>query len=114
MRFTALMAISLVLTPAAAGSALRWYWPVGKVMGAIDKARVRVGTHVVRVDSDTTLCSGEGRSIRRSGVRRWTRFACTFTTFTRQGVDRDLEFRVYVTGRNRYAIRDAHWIRGPR
>lgn len=114
MRFAALITVSFALAAPAAGSALRWYWPVGKVMRVIDNARVRVGTRIVRIDSETTLCSGEGRSIRRSGVRRWTRFACTFTTFTKQGVDRDLEFRLYVTGRNRYAIRDAHWIRAAR
>jgi hypothetical protein len=110
MRLGALIAISLVLAAPAAGRALRWYWPVVKVMRVIDNARIHVGTRLVRIDSDTTLCSGEGRSIRRAGARRWTRFVCTFTTFTKGGADRDLEFRVFVTGRNRYAIRDARWI----
>jgi hypothetical protein len=44
----------------------------------------------------------------------WSRFACTFTTFTKTAPDRDLDFHVYVTGRTRFVIRDAHWIRGVR
>ena len=83
-------------------------------MRAIDGVRVRVGTRVVRIEADTALCSGAGPTIRRQGVRMWSRFVCTFTTFTKSGPDRDLEFHVYVTGQARFAIRDAHWIRGVR
>jgi hypothetical protein len=110
MRLAALITLALALAAPATGRELRAFWPVAKAMRVIDGAKVRVGSRVVRIRAATTLCSGEGRSIRRGGVRRWARFACTFTTFTKQGVDRDLEFRVYVTGRNRYVIRDPRWI----
>jgi hypothetical protein len=110
MRFAALTAVAFVLAVPAAGFAQGWYWPVAKVMRAIDGARVRVGGRVIRVDSETTLCSGMGRRIRRHGVRMWSRFECTYTTFTSNGADRDLEFEVRVSGRTRYAIRDAHWV----
>lgn len=110
MRFTALVGVVSALAMPAVGLATVWYWPVAKVMHAVDGARVRVGARVVRINTQTTLCSGEGRSIRRRRVRIWSRFTCTFTTFARSGVDRDLEFEVYVIGRARYAIRDAHWV----
>jgi hypothetical protein len=110
MRLAAVVASSLALATPAASLALAAYWPLAKVMRSIDGVRVRVGHHVVRIDSETTLCSGEGRRIRRRGVRMWSRFACTFTTFTPSGVDRDLEFDVYVTGPRRYVIRNARWI----
>jgi hypothetical protein len=109
-----LAVLVLVVAAPVAGRALVWYWPMAKLMRAIDDVRVRVGTRVVRIHSETTLCSGEGRSIRRGRIRRWSRFACTYTTFTKQGVDRDLDFRVRVTGVKRFAITDAHWVRATR
>ena len=105
-----LIVLLLAFATPAAGRALRWYWSMAKVMRAIDDVRVRVGTRVVRIHSETTLCSGEGPSIRRRGIRMWGRFSCTYTTFTRQGVDRDLDFQVRVTGVRRFVIRDAHWV----
>jgi hypothetical protein len=111
MRFTAVLLVALVIAVPARAVTLTRYWSVAHVMRAIDGVRIRVGTRVVRIDKDTTLCSGEGRKILRHGVRAWSRFVCTFTTFTKTGLDRDLEVRVYVTG---FAIRDAHWIRGVR
>ena len=104
-------ALLAVTTPAAAGT---WYWPVAKVMRVLDGTRVRVGTATVRIQSETTLCSGQGRSIRRSGVRRWNRFACTYTTFNGRVVGRDLEFRVLVRGQRRFRIVDAQWVPMPR
>jgi hypothetical protein len=106
-----LIAVSLVVVaaPVANGSLPR-YWSMAKVMRSIDGVRVRVGTRVVRIEGETTLCSGRGLSIRRAGVRRWTRFSCTFTTFTSRGVGRDVEFRVRVLGEKWFAIRDAHWV----
>jgi hypothetical protein len=85
-----------------------------KLMRSIDDVRVRVGARVVRIHTETTLCSGDGRPIRRRGVRMWSRFSCTYTTFTKQGVDRDLEFRVDVVSAKRFVIRDVHWIVGSR
>jgi hypothetical protein len=110
VRLGVILIALLVLTPPASAVALRWYWPVSKVMRAIDGVKVHVGTRVVRIHSETTLCSGEGPSVRRRGIRRWSRFSCTFTTFTRKGLDRDLEFRVRVLGTRRVVIRDAHWV----
>jgi hypothetical protein len=104
----------LALVAPADGRALIAYWPMTKVMRSIDDVRVRVGTRVVRINSETTLCSGEGRAIRRRGIRMWSRFSCTYTTFTRQGVDRDLEFQVVIVSANRFVIRKVHWISATR
>jgi hypothetical protein len=100
----------LVVGAPAAGRELRSYWPTAKVLRVIDGVRVRVGTRVIRIQSETTLCSGEGPSVRRRGIRMWSRFSCTFTTFTRQGLDRDLDFRVRVKSSTRFVISDAHWV----
>jgi hypothetical protein len=86
------------------------YWSIEKVMRKIDGVRVRAGAKVVRIQSETTLCAGTGGSIRVRGVRRWARFACTFTTFSRGGVDRDVEFVVRVLGTKRFELRDVHWV----
>jgi hypothetical protein len=94
--------------------ALTAYWPMTKLMRSIDGVRVRVGARVVRIQTETTLCSGVGRGLRRRGIRVWSRFSCTYTTFTTQGVDRDLEFRVDVVSVRRFVIRDVHWIVGSR
>jgi hypothetical protein len=115
VRFGVVLTILLLtLAAPAAGATLRWYWPMAKVMRLIDDTRIRVGTRAVRIHSETTLCSGERPSVRRQGIRRWSRFSCTFTTFTRQGLDRDLDFRVRVVGRRRFVITDAHWVRAAR
>jgi hypothetical protein len=108
------LAVVLLAAGTPAAVAATWYWPMTKVMRVLDGTRVRVGTAAVRIQSETTLCSGQGRSIRRNGVRRWSRFACTYTTFTRRGVDRDLDFRVLVRGQRRFRIVDAHWVPTPR
>jgi hypothetical protein len=96
-------------TPAAAhrGGAS---WPVAKVMRSIDDARIRVGTKVIRVDSETTLCSGEGRARLRGGVRTWMHFRCTFSTFTARGPGRDVEFRLHALDARRFVITQARWI----
>ena len=105
------MVLLTMATPAAAhtGGA---FWPVAKVMRAIDDARIRVGTKVVRVDSDTTLCSGEGRARLRKGVRTWTHFRCTFSTFTAGGPGRDIEFRLHALDARRFATTSARWTPG--
>jgi hypothetical protein len=95
--------------PAHTGGAFR---SVAQVMRAIDDARIRVGTKVVRVDSDTTLCSGEGQARLRRGVRTWTHFRCTFSTFTAGGPGRDVEFRLHALDSRRIATTSARWIAG--
>ena len=109
-----LVSASLVIAPPVAGAVLAAYWPMTKVMRSIDDVRVRVGTRVLRIHSETTLCSGLGRPIRRRGIRMWSRFSCTYTTFTSKGVDRDLEFRVDILSTKRFAIRDVHWVTASR
>lgn len=101
---------SVALPGSGAAHPGRWYWTLAKEMRMIDNARIRVGSRVVRVHTATTLCSGDGRMIRRDGFRRWKHFMCTFTTFGPRGVDRDLDFRVHVLGKWRFLITDAHWI----
>jgi hypothetical protein len=101
---------SLALAVPAGAHDVNFFWSVAKVMRATDDARVRVGKTVVRIDEATTLCAGQGRWRRRNGVRRWRHFVCTYTTFTRRGIDRDLDFRVHVLGVRRFVITDAHWV----
>ena len=87
-------------------------WPMAKLMRAIDGLRIRIGSTVVRVDADTTLCSGETPPVTRHGTRFWTRFRCTFTTFGVAGPERDLDFRVHPLGPRRFAVSGARWIGG--
>jgi hypothetical protein len=109
------LCIALLLSAAsAAASDSSSYWSITKLLRRVDGARVAVGSRTVRIDSETTLCAGRGTSIRRKGVRLWTRFVCTYTTFTKSGVDRDLDFRVIVRSARRYVIKDAHWVQTPR
>lgn len=108
-----LVALLIAVAPAAAATPAR-YWSTTKALHRIDGATIPVGTRAVRVHSATTLCAGEGTSIRRHGIRLWRRFACTYTTFTKAGVDRDLDFRIRTLGATRYAVSDAHWVRPAR
>jgi hypothetical protein len=105
-----LILIALATAAPAAAVSVGSYWSVAKVMHKIDGVRVRAGAKVVRIQSETTLCAGTGPSIRVHGVRRWRRFACTFTTFSRNGVDRDLEFVARVLGPKRFELRDVQWV----
>jgi hypothetical protein len=81
-------------------------------MRAIEGTRVRVLSTVVRVERETTLCSGQGRATRRQGIPTWTHFQCTFTTFRRGLPWRDLEFRVHALDARRIAITSPRWIVG--
>ena len=108
-----LVAFLVVAAPATATTAGR-YWSTAKVLRRLDGAKVSVGARVVRVRSATTLCAGQGTSIRRHGIRLWRRFVCTYTTFTKAGVDRDLDFRVRTISGTRFAVWDAHWVRQAR
>lgn len=111
-----LVALALVAAAASTADAAQSavpFWTMDKVLRKLDGDWVRVGSRRVKIHSETTLCSGRGASVRRNGVRMWRRFLCTYTTFTKAGVDRDLEFRVRVLSRTRYALWDAHWVRPP-
>jgi hypothetical protein len=98
--------------PPASPRAEGVHWPMGKLMRALDGSRVRIGSTVVRVEADTTLCSGENTPVRRNGARFWTRFHCTFTTFAAGVPDRDVEFRVRPVGPRRLSVTGARWIGG--
>jgi hypothetical protein len=87
-----------------------FFWSVPKVMRAIDGVRLPVGRTAVRINAESSLCTGEGKARRRRGVRQWRHFWCTYTTFTRRGIGRDVEFRVHVLGVRRAAVTDARWI----
>jgi hypothetical protein len=87
-------------------------WSVARVMQAIDGKRVPVAGRRVRIETDSTLCGGEGASARERGVRRWSRFDCTFTTFGARGIERDLEFRVRVVDARRLSITGVRWVVG--
>jgi hypothetical protein len=110
LMLVALVLGTLALAASAAAHDVPFYWPVAKVMRVTDDSRVRVGRTVVRIDEETTLCSGQGPSRRGNGFRRWRHFHCTYTT--RRGLGRDVEFRVHVLGVRRFGITDARWI-GP-
>jgi len=117
MKIRLLFVLVLLVAGPAAGAAQASsssYWSIAKLLHKLDGTRIRVGTHTVRIRASTTLCAGQGASIRRGGYRRWRRFICTYTTFTRSGIDRDLDFRVTVRGTRRYTITDAHWVTGSR
>jgi len=90
------------------------YWSTAKVLRKLEGARALVKERTVHIRSATTLCAGRGTSIRRRGIRLWSRFVCTYTTFTKGGVDRDLDFRVRVRSATRFTIWDAHWVPMPR
>jgi hypothetical protein len=100
----------LAAAPASAATPAR-YWSTAKVLRRLDGAKVTVGARTVRIRSATTLCAGEGTSIRRRGIRLWRRFGCTYTTFTKAGVDRDLDFHVRTLDATRYAVFDTRWVR---
>jgi hypothetical protein len=109
----AVLALLAAGVPAAQGAVAR-YWSTAKVLRKLDGVTVVVKEHRVRIRSATTLCAGRGPSIRRRGIRLWTRFVCTYTTFTKGGVDRDLDFRLRVRSATRFTISDAHWVAMPR
>ena len=100
----------LALAVPATAQVRGFYWSIPKVMRMIANTRISVNGRILRIQSESTLCSGEGRSIRRRGIRMWNRFECTYTTFTKRGVDRDLDFRLRPSGARRFVVYDAHWV----
>jgi hypothetical protein len=105
------LALLLVVSPAAAATTPP-FWSAAKALRRVDGTSIRVGEGRVRVNSETALCSGQGTSVRRRGVRMWRHFACTYTVFTSGFVDRDLDFRLHVRTATRFTIADVHWVAG--
>ena len=112
MRPGVVLLAGLLLAVAPAADSALPYWSVGKVLRRIDGATIYLGVRKVRVVSESTLCSGYGASIRAGRLRKWRHFDCTYTTFTKAGVDKDLDFRVHVRDASRFWIADAHWVHG--
>jgi hypothetical protein len=104
----------LALAAPATAADPRSYWSVAKLIRAIDGAPIHLRHRVLHVDAETTLCAGRGAPRIVQGTRRWRLFACTYTTFNKQLVDRDLDFRVRVLGPRRFVIDDARWVVGAR
>jgi hypothetical protein len=115
-RFAAAAIAAVALSVGGAGAAVAhpgpWHWSVQKVMQRIDGKRVRVAGRVVRVDSDTALCSGEGRGGRQRPIRVWKHFSCTYSVFVAGDGIYDCEFRVHVLGRRKFLITNAQWTSG--
>ena len=109
-RFVASLLVGLAAVAPAAAHPGPYDWPIPTVMRKIDGSRVTIGRWHHRIDAAATLCSGDGRPVVRSGVRRWKHFTCTETTFSAsKGLDRDITFRVHVVSTRRFLITNAHF-----
>ena len=108
-----LLLVAFLFVPSAL-AAPGAFWSVPRLMRAVDEATLLVDGRRTRVDAETTLCSGRGRSIRVAGERRWHLFRCTYTTFSTRGVDRDIDFRVWIVDSRRFRITNAAWVPDPR
>ena len=106
----AVVLAAVVAATPASGHIGAMSWPLSKAMRVIDDVRVRVGLTVVRIDSETSLCSGDGRARTRGALRTWTHFHCTSTTFTARGPGRDVEFRLHALDARRFRITEARWV----
>lgn len=110
MRAGVVLAVLLLAAAPSTSEAAATYWSVDKVLRMIDGKTLQMKSRTVRLHAETTLCAGHGASIRSGRMRKWRLFACTYTTFTKAGVDRDLDFDVRVRGATRYSISGAHWV----
>jgi hypothetical protein len=98
-----------VLAPTARAHDTRSGWPYATLSQRIAGQFVTLPDRRMRVDRDLVICSGEGKSVRRAGVRRWRHFTCTQTLFIRGSVGRDVTFRVHVLSRIRLLITDPRY-----
>jgi hypothetical protein len=106
--FTVVLAV-LVLVPAARTHDTRSEWPYQTLILRIAGKPVTLADRRIRVDRDLVICSGDGTATRRGGIRRWKHFTCTQALFDRNGVDRDITFRVHVVSRTRFLITNARY-----
>jgi hypothetical protein len=109
---TAAATLFLAAPGAAVAHLGHWHWPLQKVMQRIDGARIHIGGRVVRIDSETTLCSGLGRAVPQRGIRAWKHFDCTYSVFVAGRGIYDCEFRVHVLGLRKFLITNARWTSG--
>jgi hypothetical protein len=84
-------------------------WSVPWLLARVDGGRVSVGSWSGRVQSSSTLCSGEGLGRRWAGMRHWRHFTCTWTVIGRRGAARDVTFRVHALTMRRYRITDSRF-----
>jgi hypothetical protein len=99
---------ALVFAPEAPTHTTQSAWPYRTLIARIAGKRVTLPDRRIRVNRDLVICSGEGKPILRGGIRRWKHFTCTQTLF-RNGVDRDITFRVHVLDRIHCVITDPHY-----
>jgi hypothetical protein len=104
----ALTLTALLVAPGARAHDTQSAWPYRTLIARIAGKRVTLPDRRIRVNRDLVICSGEGRPIRRGGLRRWKHFTCTQTLF-RKGVDRDITFRVHVLDRIHCLITNARY-----
>jgi hypothetical protein len=100
---------ALALAPGARAHDTRSAWPYRTLILRIAGEPVALPDRRIRVDRDLVICSGDGTPIRRRGVRRWKHFTCTQVAFDRNGVDRDVTFRVHVLDQTRFLITSARY-----
>jgi hypothetical protein len=100
---------ALGVAPEARPHPTRSAWSYAALIDRISGTRVTVPDGRIRIDRALVICNGEGRAIRRGGVRRWKHFTCTQTLFDRNRVDRDLTFRVHVLGRTRFLVTNTRY-----
>jgi len=101
----------LVLVPSVRASEshrTRWSWSYSALMQRIVGARVPMPGRRIVVDRDLVICSGQGKPLRLRTGPRWKHFTCTQTLF-RNGIDKDVTFRVHVRGQRRFAITDVRY-----
>jgi hypothetical protein len=99
-----------VFLPSAAAHDRAPYWSHSRVMSRIDGARLAIGGWSQRVQRESTLCSGDGRPRRWSGVPHWKHFVCTWTVFSARGaIDRDVTFHVHTLTPRRFLITNPHF-----
>jgi hypothetical protein len=104
----ALVGALLAVAPAHAHDT-RWAWPYATLTLRIAGKSVTLPDRRIRVSRKLVICNGEGRPVRRTGVRRWKHFTCTQTLFEGGRAGRDVTFRVHVLGRTRLLITDARY-----
>ncbi|MFL6007956.1 MAG: hypothetical protein ACJ744_17090 [Gaiellaceae bacterium] len=113
-RIVAVAAAALVaaaqIPPAADAHRGTPEWSLPTLLSRIGGARVSVGSWSGRVQAASTLCNGEGRGRKWSGMRHWRHFTCTWTVFDRRSAgERDVTFRVHTLTTRRYRITNARF-----
>jgi hypothetical protein len=104
-----LLIAALAAAPEARPHRTQSAWSYAALIDRISGTRVRMPNRRVRIQRALVICNGEGKPLRRAGVRRWKHFTCTETLFNPRGVDRDITFRVHVLGRTRFLITNVRY-----